>query len=160
MRSLRPAILGVLLLAASSAPAWADATAFIGATTTPANRTARGLAIGTGLLVVGFDFEYSSTSEDAKSGAPSLQVGSANGLLQTPVAILGFQPYVTAGGGVYREQLGAVSHTGFAPNIGGGVKISLVGPLRLRVDYRVFRLGSSAQYSPAHRIYAGVNLKF
>jgi hypothetical protein len=40
------------------------------------------------------------------------------------------------------------------------VKISLVGPLALRVDYRVFKLGSGALYSPAHRIYAGLNLKF
>ena len=50
--------------------------------------------------------------------------------------------------------------TSFLLNTGGGVKISLVGPLRLRVDYRVFKLGSDALYSPAHRIYLGVNLKF
>jgi hypothetical protein len=36
----------------------------------------------------------------------------------------------------------------------------LIGPVRLRVDYRVFRLGSGALHSPAHRIYAGLNLKF
>jgi len=27
------------------------------------------------------------------------------------------------------------------------------------VDYRVFKLGSGALNSPAHRIYAGLNLK-
>ena len=81
-------------------------------------------------------------------------------LLQTPVPIFGFQPYFTTGGGVYRETLGAREQTGFAPNTGGGVKISLAGPLRLRVDYRVFKLGSGALYSPAHRVYAGLNLKF
>ena len=37
---------------------------------------------------------------------------------------------------------------------------SLVGPLRLRVDYRVFKLGSGALYSPAHRVYAGLNVRF
>ena len=37
---------------------------------------------------------------------------------------------------------------------------ALAGPLRLRVDYRVFRLGTGARYSPSHRIYAGLNLKF
>ena len=52
------------------------------------------------------------------------------------------------------------SHTGFAPNSGGGVKVNLAGPVRLRVDYRVFKLGSGALYSPAHRVYAGINLKF
>jgi hypothetical protein len=40
------------------------------------------------------------------------------------------------------------------------VKIDLIGPLRLRVDYRVLKLGSGALVSPAHRIYAGLNLKF
>ncbi len=38
--------------------------------------------------------------------------------------------------------------------------MTLVGPVRLRVDYRVFGLGDGALYSPAHRIYAGLNLKF
>ena len=57
-------------------------------------------------------------------------------------------------------KLGARSDTGFAVNTGGGVKVSLAGPLRLRVDYRVFKLGSGALSSPAHRIYLGLNLKF
>jgi hypothetical protein len=66
---------------------------------------------------------------------------------------------VTAGAGFYSETLGAHNDMGLAYNTGGGVKISLAGPLRLRVDYRVFTLGG-ALYSPAHRIYAGLNLKF
>jgi hypothetical protein len=48
---------------------------------------------------------------------------------------------------------------GFGLNTGGGVKVSLVGPIRLRVDYRIFKLGSGALNSPAHRIYAGLNMK-
>ena len=39
-------------------------------------------------------------------------------------------------------------------------KVNLLGPIRLRVDYRIFKLGSGALYSPAHRVYAGINLKF
>jgi hypothetical protein len=35
-----------------------------------------------------------------------------------------------------------------------------MGPVRLRVDYRVFKLAGGALHSPAHRIYAGLNLKF
>jgi len=153
----------MLALAALVArPARADATLFLGANTTPSNRTAKGLSIGVGLVIVGFEFEYSSTSEDAKSSAPSLKTGMGNALLQTPFAIFGFQPYATAGVGVYREHLSAFEEqdTNFGMNIGGGVKISLAGPLRLRVDYRVFKLASGALYSPAHRIYAGLNLKF
>ena len=41
-----------------------------------------------------------------------------------------------------------------------GVKVSLAGPFRLRVDYRIFKLGSGALNSPTHRVYAGLNLKF
>src|SRR6266536_1534767 len=92
--------------------------------------------------------------------APSLVTGSGNVLLQTPFAVLGLQPYVTTGAGLYREKLGTHQDTSFALNTGGGVKVSLVGPLRLRVDYRVFKLGSGALSSPAHRIYLGLNLKF
>ena len=66
----------------------------------------------------------------------------------------------TTGVGVYHETLGEHSDTNITINTGGGAKINLAGPLRLRVDYRVFKLGSGALYSPAHRIYAGLNLKF
>lgn len=160
MRSLRSALLAAILLAATAAPAHADMTAFLGATTTPSNRQVRGAAIGSGLLVVGFEFEYSSTTEDLKTGAPSLKVGSANGLVQTPVPVFGVQPYATAGAGLYRERVGTTTQTGLTPNVGGGVKIGLAGPLRLRVDYRVFKLGNGARFTPSHRIYAGLNLKF
>lgn len=155
------AALGVFMaLSLRPAPARADATAFIGSTTTPSNRVTKGLAVGAGLLIVGAEFEYASTSEDAPAGAPSITMGTASGLLQTPVPIAGFQPYVITGLGLYREMLGDDVHTALAPSTGGGVKISLAGSLRLRVDYRVFRLGSGAHYSPVHRIYAGLNLKF
>src|SRR6185436_9287126 len=103
---------------------------------------------------------YSDTTDEISVGAPSLKMGSGNVLLQSPGAIFGFQPYFTTGVGLYREEIGTRSDTSFGENIGGGVKISLAGPLRLRVDYRVFTLGSGALYSPAHRIYAGLNLKF
>jgi hypothetical protein len=32
--------------------------------------------------------------------------------------------------------------------------------VRVRLDYRVFKLGSSALVSTSHRIYAGINLAF
>jgi hypothetical protein len=83
-----------------------------------------------------------------------------NVILQSPVPFFGFQPYFTTGGGLYRETLALHRSTGVGLNTGGGVKVNLVGPLRLRVDYRIFKLGSGALNSPAHRIYAGLNLKF
>ena len=152
-------IVAVTVLARASS-ARADATLFIGTTTTPENRLARGFAVGGGLLVVGWEGEYSYTVEETAPAAPAIRTFMGNVLLQTPTTIFGFQPYFTAGLGVYRETLGAYERTAFAPNTGFGVKVSLFGPIRLRVDYRALRLGSGALYSPAHRIYAGLNLKF
>jgi hypothetical protein len=147
-----------LLLAAM--PARADLTAFIGANTTPANRQVRGAAVGFGLLVIGLELEYAFTPDDPAARAPSLKTGTGNLVLQTPVPLFGFQPYFTTGGGFYHEELAPHSDTGFGLNTGGGVKVSLAGPIRLRVDYRVFKLGSSALNPTSQRIYAGLNLKF
>jgi hypothetical protein len=160
---VRIAALGILIVLAGSTTAWADATLFIGANTTPDNRRVEGFSAGMGLLLLAFEFEYANTPESENvlgPSAPALRTGMANVLLQAPFSIFGFQPYATAGGGLYRETLGTHRQTGFAPNTGFGVKISLIGPLRLRVDYRAFSLGSGALYSPAHRLYAGLNLKF
>ena len=158
MTHLRPlAVIALLLLIA--APAGADVTGFIGANLTPTSRRVLGGALGVGLLVIGFEGEYAFTPDDPRASAPSLTTGMGNVLLQTPVAIFGVQPYFTTGAGLYRETLGTHQDTSFAFNTGGGAKISLAGPLRLRVDYRVFKLGSDALYSPAHRIYVGLNLK-
>lgn len=163
MTRVQTSILGLALafgVVGAPAVARADITAFIGATMTPENRMARGVSMGLGLLVVAFEFEYSDTPENLDAGAPSLLTGSGNVLLQTPIPVFGVQPYFTTGAGIYREVLGTHEQTGFAPNVGGGVKISLAGPLRLRVDYRIFTLGDDALYSPTHRIYAGLNLAF
>jgi opacity protein-like surface antigen len=160
MTRIRTAGLAFALVALTAVPARADLTAFIGANTTPANRQARGLALGFGFLIVGAEFEYSYTPDDVTAAAPSLKTGMGNILFQTPGAIMGFQPYFTMGVGIYEEELGTHSDTSVGFNTGGGVKISLAGPVRLRVDYRVFKLGSGALDSPAHRFYAGLNLKF
>jgi hypothetical protein len=155
---MKRALISAMFLFAA-APVWADATVFIGANMTPANRAVRGGALGAGLLIIGFEGEYAFTPDDPAARAPSLVTGSGNVLIQTPFAVLGLQPYLTTGAGLYREKLGTHQDTSFALNTGGGVKVSLVGPLRLRVDYRVFKLGSGALSSPAHRIHLGLNLK-
>jgi hypothetical protein len=163
MRLTRSLILTVLiaaLLGGVAAPAFADATIFIGSNSTPANRQVKGFAFGIGLLVVAFEFEYSSTAEEPLDAAPALKTGMGNVVLQTPFAIMGFQPYFTTGGGAYRETLGTQQETQFGVNSGGGVKISLVGPLRARIDYRVFKLRGEPLHDTVHRVYAGLNLKF
>jgi hypothetical protein len=159
MHLARSVSLAALLLAAA-APASADITGFLGTTSTPSNRTTKGAAIGVGLLVVGFEFEFANTSEVIADLAPGLTTGMGNVLLQTPFPVFGMQPYFTTGGGVYRETLGDDSETQFGVNTGGGVKISLLGPVRARVDYRVFKLRGDPLHDTVHRVYGGLNLAF
>ncbi len=157
-RSLYVASLAAVLLLPSTAAA--DITAFLGINPTPVNRTVRGISAGVGLLVVGFEFEYANTSEDLAEGAPGLKTYMVNGLLQTPIPVAGVQFYGTAGIGGYRETLDEVSETNVGMNVGGGIKMSLAGPLRLRLDYRVFTLRGDARHDRPQRFYAGLNLKF
>ncbi|HET7697659.1 MAG TPA: outer membrane beta-barrel protein [Vicinamibacterales bacterium] len=158
-----------LLLA--PAPAFADLTAFLGRTTTPEARNTKGFAIGTGLLIVGFEFEYGATDEKLRTAtsstadedAPALKTFMFNGLLQTPIPIARTQFYGTLGAGVYRETLSTDEPndgTNFGTNVGGGAKITLAGPIRLRLDYRVFSLRGSPRHATVQRLYAGINLKF
>jgi hypothetical protein len=157
---LLPSALCLLTLLLCPSTAAADITAFLGINPTPVNRVVRGASVGMGLLIVGFEFEYAHTGEDLLESAPSLHTFMFNGLVQTPFPIAGLQFYGTVGGGVYRERLDELSETNLGTNIGGGVKMSLVGPLRLRLDYRVFALRGSPLHSNPQRFYAGLNLKF
>lgn len=161
MRPTCHSFVGALLLVLlTSAPAFADATVFVGSTATPANRTAKGLALGVGLLIVGFEFEFAGTSEAPEDSAPALRTGMGNVLLQTPFPVAGIQFYVTTGAGLYRERLGLRQETNAGFNTGGGAKITLLGPIRVRLDYRVFKLRGEPLHSTVHRIYAGLNLAF
>ena len=173
IRLLLPCALLFLLAGASSARA--DLTAFIGAQSNPSTRLTRGISAGSGFLIVGFEGEYAQASGDDVCPSPSYTAGCApsvrtimfNGLAQTPKGIVPkVQLYATVGGGYYRVRFESqgVQDTGFGTNIGGGVKIDLVGPLRLRLDYRLFKLTKETEaggYMPtAQRFYAGANLAF
>lgn len=160
-RPLAAALLVGAFAALRPAPALADATLFLGAGTSPDSRPVVGAAVGAGLLVVGFEFEYAATREDLAAAAPSLHTFMGNLLLQTPMRVGGVQLYGTLGGGLYRERLGeAVRETHLGTNLGGGVKIGLAGPLRIRLDYRVFVLRGNPLYDTPSRFYAGLNLAF
>jgi hypothetical protein len=160
MVPVRACCLAGLLTLTAASPAFADLTAFLGVNPTPSSRVVRGLAIGISVLVVGVEFEYSDTSEDLESAAPSLRTGMANLILQTPFPVAGMQFYGTAGAGMYRERLDEIQETHVGVNVGGGVKVSLLGPLRLRIDYRVFTLQGSPLHSNPQRVYVGGNLAF
>ena len=180
MRSIRlhtPAA-AVLLVLLGAAPAHADVTAFIGGQSNPSTRLTRGASAGSGFLIIGFEGEYAQASGDDECSvalgttcAPSVRTVMFNGLVQTPRGIIpGAQLYATIGGGYYRVRYESLDRQqeGFGTNVGGGVKISLVGPLRLRLDYRIFQLtdefeegiGELGFDRTSHRFYAGANIAF
>jgi opacity protein-like surface antigen len=142
-------------------PASADLTAFVGLSGGPAVRSGWGVAAGFGVVVVGFEVEYADTRESIEDVAPRTRTASGNLLVQTPVALGGVQIYGTAGGGGYHQNLGVSSETNTCVNLGGGVKVNLVGPLRVRIDYRYFRFqGQPFGPENVHRVYVGANLRF
>ena len=156
-RTLFICLLSALLIPLAPSLAHADATAFWGLSPTPTTRSARGFAFGLSLLVVGFELEYANTAEDKLGTAPGLKTGMINGLIQTPTKT---QLYLTAGGGFFRERRGNDTETSLGTNIGGGLKMAPAGPIRLRVDYRVFNLRGAPLYQTPQRFYAGINLTF
>lgn len=151
-------VLGFLALTAL--PARADITAFLGLSPTPERHTVKGFSGGLSLVVVGFEFEFSHLGEDTPQALPGLKTYSGNVFVQTPIEVKGTQFYATAGVGGYREYLGPVEETHAAVNLGGGVKIRVLGPVRLRLDYRVFRLRGEPIYPTYQRFFAGANLAF
>jgi hypothetical protein len=181
----RTLLLGLLLLLGAPTAARADLTAFVGGLfrTEPGFgefdstvRRTQGLAVGFGLIIVGLEFEWAQTAgDDLGEGAcvaiadvraacaPALVTGMGNVLLQTPRGLLPVQLYATVGAGVYRARYDVLDDNdyGVGTNVGGGAKIELIGPLRLRVDYRVFKLsGGDLVDSTPQRIYVGANLAF
>ena len=157
-RTFGPALaLTLVFLAAVATPARADVTAFLGLSPTPDNHLLRGFSGGVSLIIIGFEFEYAKLSEDDVEQLPGLQTYSGNVLVQTPTRL---QLYATIGGGGYRESLGDTEETHVGVNIGGGAKIPLIGPLRVRVDYRVFQLRGAPIHSTYQRFYVGGNIAF
>jgi hypothetical protein len=160
----RPLILVATVMTAIlgfGAPAFADITGFLGFAGGPSTRGTKGVAVGVGLTIVGFEFEYCDTNDDAGAGSPHMRTGMFNAVLQTPSGSGGVQLYVTAGAGFYNQDLGPASETGLGTNLGGGVKKTLAGPLGVRFDYRFFRLsGSPIGTDTVNRFYVGAVLKF
>jgi opacity protein-like surface antigen len=152
--------LTIVIILGLPRPARADLTAFLGLSPTPDNHSARGFAAGVTMIVVGFEGEYSQILEDSVESLPSLRTWSGNVFVQTPVEISTVTPYATIGGGVYRETLANEHETNIGVNVGGGLKIRLAGPFRVRLDYRLFTLKGAPLNSTYQRFYAGANLAF
>lgn len=150
-------VIAVTLLATLPSPASADLTAFWGFSPTPTSRAVRGFSLGLSLIVFGVEFEYANTAERPDTLGPGIRTGMINGIVQTPTKT---KLYLTAGGGFFRERLGTTGETNFGTNLGGGLKIPLAGPLRVRLDYRVYTLRGQPLYKTPQRFYAGMNLSF
>mgnify|MGYP003336267217 CR=1 FL=1 len=146
------------VLAFSARPAHADITAFLGLSPTPQRHSVTGLGVGVGLVIVGFEFEYANITEDPLEKVPGLKTYSGNVLMQTPTPNMQF--YATAGVEGYQERLNLSKETSVGTNVGGGAKIGLLGPLRVRVDYRIFKLLGSPTHDMYQRFYVGANLNF
>jgi opacity protein-like surface antigen len=155
--------LALLVILGAAWPAHADLTVFAGLQNQPAIRPTTGIALGVGLLVVGWEVEVARVSEERDDAAPSIATGTGSLYVQNPIPISGVQFYGIAGAGVYRERLtqlpDAYQETNVHLAIGGGAKIALAGPLKLRLDYRIFKLRNSLAKNP-QRIYAGLALAF
>ena len=116
--------------------------------------------------ILGLELDYTKTIGDAS--ATEIQTFGGNFIVQSSPRARRLQYYGTLGFGVYGETddrggSGEVA-TG---NFGGGVKLKLAGPLRLRLDYRVFLLGDTADASAdfvvrkhPQRVSVGVGLAF
>ena len=158
-RALPVALLAVLL-SACAGRAFADLTVFAGSVTTT-TRPAGGAALGLALQPVGLEFEYAGASPDPVAGKPALQTGLFSLLIGTPFRTGGrIQVYGSMGGGVYRERLSGRARTDLAASGGGGVFLRVAGPLRVRIDYRLFALRGEALHRRPRRAYAGLNVAF
>ena len=156
-RTLLIALLALAGLVGRPSTASADITFFIGMQPTPDARALRGVAAGVSMLIVGFEFDYGNMPQNEEKGLPGLQTGMFNIMVQTPTNT---SIYVTAGGGIFRETLGASHVTNFATNVGGGIKIGLFGPIHVRVDYRLFTMRGNVRTARPQRLYVGINWPF
>jgi hypothetical protein len=165
---VRSAILGVVALTLSAGAAGAQirespvsATAFVGTAMTPDPHVAAGVAVGVRPrpTPLSLEFEYSRSGSDPAESVPAIVTLSGNLLLQWPVQPSRYQFYGTVGVGLYVLSLdGQSSEANDVWNIGGGAKIRLAGPLKLRGEYRAFRLAPivGEYHSNEHRLYVGI----
>jgi hypothetical protein len=159
-RARRVLVLAGLLVMASAAPARADLTIFAGLQNAPDVRPSTGIGVGFGLLLLGWEVEIARAAQDTAHRAPSVASGTASVYVQNPLPISGVQFYAIAGAGLYRERFSDVyEHDDVHVAIGGGAKIELMGPFKLRLDYRLFKLRDARSENP-QRVYAGLTLAF
>ena len=100
-------VLSVLIVFGMARPADADLTAFLGLPPRPTTGRARVCRAASRCWCSDSSSSTAQILDDEIEALPSLKTWSGNVLLQTPVELHGVQIYGTAGGGGYRERLGA-----------------------------------------------------
>lgn len=167
MASIRIVLIGALIVAVPSGARAADAAVLLGLMTLNGPRPAIGVAIGHAPSVAGFEIEYLATLGRG-SADQSVAGGIFGNLIVQPVMIGNLQPFAIVGLGIWGETFADGAGTGVsgAKDIGGGIKVRLADPLKLRLDYRLFLVGSAPDASrlPSttrpQRISAGLHVVF
>ena len=153
--ALVTALLSLALLIPSRA--FADFTAFLGVNPTPVNRPVRGFSGGAGLphrrlRVRVCEHERGRGAVGAEAADLHVQRPRADAGSHRRHAVLRYRRRRRR----YRERLFDFTETHVGYNIGGGIKMSLAGPLRLRFDYRVFTLKGEPRHTNPQRFYVGI----
>ena len=149
----------LLLLLPGAGAASADLTLFAGHAAS--KYTTLGAALGISLQPVGLEFEYarmpaagSDTNRTRRTAVFNLIVGTGFGRIRR------LQLYGAVGGGLYNDRMETHAETNLAASAGGGANISLGGPLRVRIDYRLLVLRGATLLRRPRRVYAGLNVMF
>jgi hypothetical protein len=142
-------------LAASVLPARADGSVLVGATIAGSARPTVAVSFGHCPSLVGFEIEYSSSLGSGTVASPIVGTITGNVIVQSKLTVRGLQFYGSGGIGLAGETTadGVGSGEVFTRDIGGGVKIGIAGPLRLRIDYRVFLLGDAPDATRGFGVY-------
>ena len=109
---------------------------------------------------VSVEFEYLRSRSDPVASGSGIATFAGNILVQPLQQRSRFQFYGTLGVGLYSVMRDYQGSTDSARNIGGGAKVTLAGPWKLRMDYRAFLLAGTGGEQLAHRFYVGIAAGF
>lgn len=123
----------------ASAAADQGATFLLGMYSPSAPHPAVGFAWRLGGPRGSLEVEYAGTLGRKSGTAPRAASATLNLLIRTPLQVRRAHMYAIAGIGLYGESSGESGSGELSPVVlGVGTKLSLSGPVALRIDYRVF----------------------
>lgn len=171
MHRLRACAFAGAIAVTLAAPVHADGILSFGPTVSTQARPTVAASFGTFIenSCLGWELEFADTLGNGNPGRRSMGTFGASFLVQSPIRRERLRVYGAVGFGIFGGDLpdgrasGEVSYT----NFGGGLKLNMAGPLLIRVDYRVVRLGEAPDANPAlyehthfQRVLVGIGLAF